>query len=227
MPIGRVPIDGPLWFVRDLIVCSIISPIFPLVIKIMKKIALVVFAILMIFDIWMPFTFVTSVGFFFFLLGAYLQINKINLFSLAVYPMLKRRIILALFTILIITVMYMYSVNEFFYFVVLKVTTIFCPFVLLYIINFLFKKNYIHLNKRISNSSFFIYAAHWIYVLGASLFISRLIVQTLCSSSSMLFQQFSRWLIGSIITIIVLTIIHIVICKYMPSLCKYLVGGRN
>lgn len=226
IPFGRQPIDGPLWFVRDLIMCSLISPIFPYIVKKAKALGLIIFSILMIFKIWLPFTFITSVGFFFFLLGAYLQINKKDLFFMNGLSGKIKKYILISFTSLICFVLFLYSMNEDYYFIALRFSTIICPFILLYITNMLLRKQIIRYSKKLSDSSFFIYAAHWTYAIICSLFVSKLLSNFLFPTS-ILYQQFSQWFIGSIIAIIILTILHILLKKYLPTLTSYLDGGRG
>lgn len=81
MPYGRDPIDGPLWFVRDLLILSLLTPLLYILNKYGRIYCLLLGAICMIFNIWPPFFFLSSIGFFFFWLGSYFQQNNINLFS--------------------------------------------------------------------------------------------------------------------------------------------------
>ena len=77
------PIDGPLWFIRDLIIASIASPFIYLWVKYTKWIGICLFGILYIFSIW-PYTiiFMMANSLFFFSLGGYLGLNKKRLYFL-------------------------------------------------------------------------------------------------------------------------------------------------
>ncbi|WP_405336156.1 acyltransferase [Fibrobacter sp.] len=81
-PLGFVtlscyPIDGPLWYVRDLIVYSFFSPVIYFFIKRAKFIFLLILAIVFFFKIWPP-IFLHPNGFVFFSLGALFALCKIT-----------------------------------------------------------------------------------------------------------------------------------------------------
>lgn len=87
-PLGFVtlscyPLDGPLWYVRDLIVYSFFSPAIYFFVKKTKFIFLLVLAVIFFFKIWPP-IFLHPNGFVFFSLGAFFALCKTT-------PLLKNK----------------------------------------------------------------------------------------------------------------------------------------
>lgn len=76
------PADPPLWFVRDLMVCMLVSPLFYWIIKIKKLGILLLFSLLII---WVfspyqyPFPGLSICSLFFFFIGCFIAIRKVNL----------------------------------------------------------------------------------------------------------------------------------------------------
>ena len=69
-----VPATGPLWFIRDLIVINLFSPLVYVFVKHAKGIGLGILAILFILNIWFPMEGFSIIGFLFFSAGAYFAI---------------------------------------------------------------------------------------------------------------------------------------------------------
>lgn len=75
---GSSPIDGPLWYVRNLMIMVVISPIIAYMIKYTKWYLLLMMTILWIFQI-PPFNKGIGIAFYFFALGGYLRITNYHI----------------------------------------------------------------------------------------------------------------------------------------------------
>lgn len=69
------PINVPLWFVRDLMVVSVLSPLVYWGVKKGKGWLVALMAVLYVLNIWIPFVGFGAVTWFFFALGAFLSLN--------------------------------------------------------------------------------------------------------------------------------------------------------
>ena len=81
MVLGAGPINLPLWYIRDLIVLIVFSPVIYFFVRYARYLWLLFSGILMVLNIGLPYTFVTVVGVFFFSLGSFLAINKFSLWE--------------------------------------------------------------------------------------------------------------------------------------------------
>lgn len=70
------PIDGPLWYVRELIVLVLLAPAIWKALKATRYYAIAIFGILYLFNIGLPFVLVSPTGLFFFSLGAAFSIAE-------------------------------------------------------------------------------------------------------------------------------------------------------
>lgn len=70
------PYVSPLWFIRDLMVVMVLSPIVYVFVRYCKLYGLMAVAVLLSLNIWIPIEGFSATAFFFFSLGAYCQIHK-------------------------------------------------------------------------------------------------------------------------------------------------------
>jgi hypothetical protein len=81
---GRTaPIDMPLWFLRDLIILSILTPIIYWLIKKAKIYYIVVLLMITLLNLWPWIPGLSIDGLFYYSVGAYFSINRINLLQLS------------------------------------------------------------------------------------------------------------------------------------------------
>lgn len=153
------PINYPLWYMRDLIVAVIFSPLLYLLIRYLKFLPILVAGIVYIggvnffnilrFDLF-------SQTLFFFPLGAYFAIEQRNIVkfcrSLSFYPTILY---------IIITILDVILKNE----IIHKLTIIMGLLVIFNIVSYYIGKGYLRENKTLSNASFFIYAFHSVPIL--------------------------------------------------------------
>lgn len=73
------PFDVPLWYIRDLMVCSVCSPIIYLLIRRLGLIYVMGIGYLFLTNVWVNITGFDSRAWFFFSLGAYLSLHNLNM----------------------------------------------------------------------------------------------------------------------------------------------------
>ena len=73
------PIDLPLWFLRDLIVVTVLSPLIYWVVKKLKIFAVLILLVAYVLDFWVVWHGFSSAAFFYFALGTYFAINGKNI----------------------------------------------------------------------------------------------------------------------------------------------------
>ena len=76
---GGHPFDVPLWYVRDLMVCCVSSPIIYILAKRLGLFYVLLVGFLFLTDTWIDIAGFSSRAWFFFSLGAYLSINNVNM----------------------------------------------------------------------------------------------------------------------------------------------------
>lgn len=81
---GSSPIDGPLWYVRNLMIMVVISPIIAYMIKFTKWYLILIMTILWIIQI-PPFNKGIGIAFYFFSLGGYLRVFDYHVENLQRY----------------------------------------------------------------------------------------------------------------------------------------------
>jgi Acyltransferase family. len=72
------PVNTPLWFIRDLIIMVILSPIVYMLIKYLKIWSIYILGICFIFYLWPHIPGFSITAFLFFTLGAYFSLSKLN-----------------------------------------------------------------------------------------------------------------------------------------------------
>ena len=151
------PFDVPLWYVRDLMVCCICSPVIFFLVRRYKLFYILVLGILFLTDTWLDVAGFDSRAWFFFSLGAYLSINNVNMVGLL------RKYAIAIIPLSIILLVCTTYFNEFMgrgiivldnAFLLTGVGAMIASF------EFLLRKGIICNNPFLTRSVFFIYAFH-------------------------------------------------------------------
>lgn len=162
------PILSTLWFLRNLIVMILLTPLFTYIIKTLNKAYLAVVFLLYFFgEFWI--TGIDSGSIFYFTVGMYFSINRIN--PLNLFSKMNLYCLIPLWLLFIIFGIYVYCNFEFYD----KYMLIFRPINLIVIIALLNKyicklDSYTGIIFKISSASFFIYLFHepWLgYAMGA------------------------------------------------------------
>ena len=210
------PINTPLWFVRDIIVLVILSPIIYWAINKMKY-----FFISILFVIWF-FTLGKHINFpglchqslFFFPLGAYLSINKIN------FVQLVEDMKWTPYLYIPIAIVDTLTINESYNYLIHHVGIIIGIIAVIYSASALIKKRDVKTNAFLSNASFFVYALHNLFI-GKCTKIIMILIHPNTPYLIIIIYFFMV-----LFTIIVCLLIYWLLSKNLPSVAKIVTGGR-
>lgn len=209
------PQVGPLWFVRDLIVVSLLSPLVYYMIKRLKLLAIVVMGILWTvapkLDVYYLSQFSTAL--FFFSLGAYCSLNKF-LFEFPKYVRLSTPVLFfgAAMTLLFCNNIYVTSF--------LWVLTPLLGIVTAVILGMELSRKGMKANRKIVDASFFIYVTH-----GGLMPLVLKAVTAVYFVDSPIFYFIIYFMVPAI-TVSLCIFSYTIAKRVMPSVIGWLTGGR-
>lgn len=212
------PIDWPLWYLRDLIIVSILSPAIYIFIKKTGSIGIYILLLLYVTQTWVNITGFSIKAVSFFSLGAFLSINKKNI----ILHMKKiDKISLSIFVILFPIAIYgEYNKNPIFSIAHQIMLLALIP--VIFNIHRIIAEKYKNLSGGVlSKSSFFIYALHTILIIQIS--------TSLCNIFFFGDEEWSlipRYIFTPFVCSLICLIIYIVISKLFPKITKLLTGYR-
>lgn len=216
------PILLPFWYMRDLIMMVIISPVIYLLIKKIKIIFLIFMLFLYVFDIrvsWISGTF-ASAGLFF-SIGAYFAIMKHDFTDV----LWKRRYLICSIALMLM-VYQTYSgsamgdiVSKMFY----PWLVIFQSFALIIVASksCMYPKFY-EANKKLANTSFFIYALHP-FILGYIISI----INRVMPMGDAWYVMTLVYLVSPLVCVYVCVLLYRGTQKYIPEVLSVLMGRKN
>lgn len=214
---GNYPYNYPLWFIRDLMVIVLVSPLIYQFVKRTKIIGLILLFIPYFFEKNPTIPGLSAEGFFFFSLGAYLSIHKLDFTEF----FKKHWIIETCLAVPFLIAMVMtYGNNDVLWEYVRKGLTLFgCP-ATIGIVALLFERNRLKVHPTLSNSSFLIYAAHARIVLpiveGA---LGKVIPHNQIALIIGYFAEAS-------ITVAILVLCYYCLSRWIPKTFSFITGGR-
>lgn len=215
------PVDGPLWFIRDLIITSIASPLIYLWIKYTKWIGICIFGILYVFSIW-PYTiiFMMANSLFFFSLGGYLGLNKKRLY----FHNVKISIVLVLLYVTCSILMF-YVRDDFsepYYQICVRMYNILGVVAIFNMAAYLIREKGYKMPSFLSNSVFFIYATHMIYI---NPVMGHYVVPVLFRGNHYM-MLIGQYITAPILTITFCVLLFSILKKMSPAVLSVLNGGR-
>ena len=217
IPIGSsaFPIDGPLWFVRDLIYYILLTPLIYLFLKWTK-----IFGVLGICGLFLASRRVLPEGFVFFVLGAYMQLSGKNI----VKTVLPHKWWLLVVTVLLLAAVcflldYSDRWGRFckFFFLICGIGVSFC------LVAWNMKVNVHESNQFLARSTFFIFAAHDILIL-------RKVACPLVNwalPSNCLWGDILSFFLAPAITVLICLCIFFLMRKVLPRTTGILTGDRH
>lgn len=210
------PINFPFWFIRDLIILVITSPLIYWLIKRLKIVVVILLCAVWFFGLgkYVGLLGISHQSIFFFPLGAYFSISRLNFVELAQ----KAKWSPYIYAILAIgdTLTKGYSLNYLFHkggILVGLVTSI-------YIVSILVKEERVRTNNFLSNASFLVFALHGLFI---SKFM-KAIVMIIHPQSPYL--VLSIYFFVPIITILICLLLYKILYNISPSVAKTVTGGR-
>lgn len=212
--LNRSPISYQFWFIRDLIVMTLLAPAIYLVLKKVPRLFFIVILILWFFKIW-PIYVPSAAAFAFFYSGAYFAHNNISLFALDRFGMLFTAFYTG--TLIIDTMTKSYILNSYIHNlgIILGIATI------------LFATRFIVGLKIVRNAllwaggcSFFVFAVH-----EPMLRIAQKITYKLLTPNNDIFVL-SLYFLTPTLVIITSTILYVSLKSIAPKFLHLISGGR-
>lgn len=205
---GSSPIDGPLWYVRNLMLMVLISPVISVMLKYTKWYLLVVMAFLWLFQVSV-FAKGIGIAFFFFSLGGFLRMQRVSVEKLRFGRIILISYVLYLIGLICFGYIGSIALNKF--------GLLMGIYSAIYLSSIVAKTRK-NINNRtykfLAESSFFIYCCHDIILP----FVKNVFYET----STSVVQYLSVILIDIILCLILFYFFN----KCLPFVAKLLTGGR-
>lgn len=176
------PFLYPLWFIRDLIILSLISPIIHMLIKNLRIFYVIILLFIYVLLLWPNIPGLSANAIFFFSIGAYLSIEKKDIVSEC---RRLKNIGLLCFIILLTFITYMnindnsFPKNIFAIYLIVSVVS------MINLGAYITSKN-IEIKKEFTDMSFFIYCAHHVFLIGLSINIIHKLISMFIFNSSLI-----------------------------------------
>ena len=225
------PILIPMWFIRDLIVITVLSPLVYWFIKKARDFSLLFFICVYITQIWIPLPGFKPTALLFWGLGAYLAINGLSI-TQVFYKKVLRYTMYTIALLLLPVMVFLGGTHSYWGF------KIYPFFIICATISFFNLMTYwvrtcpdSHLMKwfeYLSPTTFFIFALHTIYVTSASPFIlNHLLPVTAFDGWLSTSIGIFRFLLSPFLTVTICLLAYYISKKILPkALFGMLVGGR-
>lgn len=220
-PSNSAPILFPLWFIRDLIIVIMCSPIIYSLIKYLKYYSILLLSFLYISGIWPNIHGLSSISVFFFSLGAYFSINKKNLiryFAKYSKPSFIAYIILLAYLIFINTNKTPGSSIIYPIFIIVSVIAV------INLMTYIYNKINCKCISKLAQTTFFIYAFH---MLLANWIASLILNQFFSLENNSWLCTLVYYLLKPIFTITLCLATYYILDKFCPRILNILIGKRK
>lgn len=213
----NMPISYQFWFIRDLIVVVICSPIVYLIIRKLNVLGVVLLGILWCLGMVFPITGFSCVAFFFFTFGAYFAINQRN-FIVDFKPLRLSFTFFYILLVMVDTYLWYYQ-NAYFYFIH-KIGILIGLITIITWTAYGIQKKILKSSALLTGSSFFIYAYHGLPIM----LLVKIWVNLMCPVTE-LTMVLGYILIPCIIVGVGIGI-YILMVKLFPRFLGFITGGR-
>ena len=213
-----MPINVPLWFLRDLMLMVIISPLLYKILKKQGKLLLAFFAVLWLvkyfgwLNIYMP-----AQALLFFSFGAYMSINGKDM--IAEFGKYKKLSVIGYFTLGVLAMCF--HNDPVVYKIIKSMLIVVGLFFAFNVAVWLLKKGYCKSNEFLASSSFFIYVAHYLVYSNVATVLRRL-----CAPESDI-----AWLLLCLTNVVLTTFIlltaYYLMLRYTPRLMSVVTGRKG
>lgn len=212
---GPYPLDLPLWFVRDLFILMLLSPIIYCALRKCKYLFLIIIALLYLF-VEKQLCGLSSTGLLYFSIGAFFSLSKDKqLFNIG----RNAKGMIMLFFVGAIILRYFYYdkfwIQRFYAFVL--------TFVIYQVFYICVQNRWVKVEPLLSKSSFFIFAAHYLCVYGYSTALLRYIIP---SSVSFFLTGEMKIMLSVALCCSICFALYLFLYKSFPKLAGLLTGGR-
>lgn len=213
------PTNVPLWFLRDLIIVCILTPIIYYLIKKTRLGIILIFALGYIINITIPIPGFSFVSLFFFSLGAYFAINGINIAKFS-----RRYSTFCIPISIVLLIVCTITLNRY----LLDIFIIIGIFAAFAIASYLIEKYNVKPNTFLVKSCFFIYASHFVDVLiwETPVSFSKKLLGRFVIGNETYIQQCASYLLAPFLAIGICLLGYYLLSRFMPKLCGILCGNR-
>ncbi|MBP1614115.1 MAG: rane protein [Bacteroidetes bacterium] len=209
------PLIYPLWFIRDLMITSLLTPFIYIGIKHLKAFFPLAFFFIWVFSLPIGVVGINTGALFFFSIGAYFSLNQRNLVTegrkLFRFSMLYPMVALA------DTLCKGHNIDTYLHPIGILLGMLFT----INLISYLLQKNRIKESTYLAGVSFFVYAAHE-QMLSQ---IRKMLVTVIPPQSESAY--FALYLLPMLATILITLAIYYLLKKYCSAAMKIMVGARN
>ena len=221
---GLFPIDIPLWYIRDLMVMIIFSPVIFLLISRTRQWFVLAMGVVWFFSsIILPkvnnvFIYIEllATALFFFSWGALYGISKKN------FVLCFRTISYAPLVYILIAIADTLTKGLWYNAYIHKAGILFGVVAVVVVVSRLVESNRIKVNPTLANSSFFIYALHDLFIGDVGKFAFTMIHIPENNPYAML----ALYMVVPIVSIVICLSLYMLLKKYTPKICSILTGGR-
>ncbi len=213
---GTLPINFPLWFIRDLMIISLLSPLVYIFFKYLRWVGFVLLFAVWVLDVWPFITGLSSIGVIFFSTGAGFAILKQNVvfdmrkvrnLSFILYPLL------ALVDLLTKQASWNIHVHN----LAIPAGIVCC----VSLVSLALERGKLKTSKSLSNASFFLYVTHGIFVLKIAQRFFNFVISPHNGVGFTL--VFFAVVITSAVS---LYLLYLALNRVLPNLMKVVLGGR-
>jgi surface polysaccharide O-acyltransferase-like enzyme len=215
------PINFPLWFLRDLIVVTVLSPLIYWVVKKLKKFAVLILLVAYVMSFWVVWHGFSSAAFFYFALGTYFAINGKNIVE---FCSRYSKVIIAAMTVFFVLTLtrwipgdYKSIVRNLFY-----VSTVLTAF---YVASRFVINKGVKANPLLVSSCFFIYACHAAALPKSPLWFVNKIFHFIIPGDTY-WERIFCYLVVPCVTAAALVFAYWLLMKWFPRIGKLFCGGR-
>ena len=213
---GGVPFHSHLWFLRDLFMMALLSPLFFFLLKYMKSVIVFVALLLWLFLPFDFFYYIKNESFLFFLIGGYMQINAINILAFNKKQIIKG---ISLVTIINLLLAPLFDYSSFVGAICTHMYILSGCYVFFVLMSYINNEKKKFILSKLSDSTFFIYGCHGLFVAILSKFIlSRVSLTTINISISFV----STWLIALSASLL----LYLIIKRFIPWALIFTGGKR-
>jgi hypothetical protein len=213
------PCDVPLWYIRDLMVCCVLSFVIYQWIKRTRGYGVILLGLCYVFDLWPDLYGLGTCALFFFSVGAYFAINKKNMLETLRHG--RKPVYIVFVVLMLVSLKYALPVTGK-YIMVYRAYVVFGVWAIFNLAYSLYQKVRMRKHPLLIESVFFIFAAHTI---GLITVCNRLIAKVLVDDSPV-FILCVRYLITPFLVVGVCLLLYALMKKLLPRFLSVITGGR-
>lgn len=216
------PIAPQFWFIRDLMVVVVLSPLIFYYLKYFKKWGVIILALLWLWDLKIPYwgeRGFSTVVFLFFSAGAWYSINKKNILECCFSSNLVCFFIWGGYPLL--AIWDLCTKNELYNIYIHKIGIVMGILFMFLLASYLIEKRKVHINKFLASASFFIFAIHDPWLLTQ---IRKVMFRIFKPETDIILTMF--YFLMVFLTVVIALLIYYLLRQLLPRFTAVITGGR-